>query len=190
MSTPGKVLVVLVLLIVPIWIVLAASVARLNAEWTLAVRTLKDDIAKLEASVADNARQVQSLTDDVALAQEASEAEQIVTKAKIAEVERGRAEMIQVQTAVANQLDTLRSAVQTAEIAKTQREQEKMAVQSEKAATEAAVKKLMDENSQLMSHLANLRKEFKETFEANKRLVEQLLRKAGRSPAQRTSFSL
>ncbi len=171
MSTAGKVLVVLFLLVLPVWIILVSAVANLNSEWTQALARLEKQVSDLEPQVAANEKKILKLQDEIALAQDSADAEQTLLRAKIAEVERGKAEMTQIQTAVANQLDALKVAVESAKTASTQRKQQ---LDTETAAKDAAVesvKKLDTENAQLLQTLLNLRNEFKQILEQNRQLV-------------------
>jgi chromosome segregation ATPase len=190
MSTAGKVLVVLILLVVPIWILLASTVAQLNTEWTQALAKRDQEITKLEKDVQDNERAILDLRDQIALEQGAMESEQAVVRSKLAEVERGKAEMIQIQTGVANQLETLQTSLKTAESAKELRNAEFKAEGAAKAAAEAVVERLKGENSQLMDQLTALRTEFKRIVDSNKKIVESLRKSSvAKPPARRTSLA-
>src|SRR4051794_848243 len=111
MSTAGKVLVVLVLLLLPVWIILVSTVATLNMEWTQALAKQKQQIATLESDVAKNQRAIADLQDKITLEQLATEEQQTVLRAKLADVERAKAEAIELLTGVKVQLATLNEAV-------------------------------------------------------------------------------
>lgn len=80
MSTAGKVLVVLVLLLLPVWIILVSAVATLNMEWTQALAKQTQQIETLEADVAKNQRAIADFQDKITLEQLASEEEQTVLR--------------------------------------------------------------------------------------------------------------
>ena len=90
MSTAGKVLTVLVLLVVPIWILLVAAVADLNTNGTQAVKTLQDQVSDLKAKVIDTQKNIASLQDQIALEQMAMDKDRTVIRTQLAEVERAR----------------------------------------------------------------------------------------------------
>ncbi len=61
MSTAGKVLSVLVVLVAMVWVVLTATVAELNRNGTRAVAALKDQLAKLEVEVRVAGQQLEAI---------------------------------------------------------------------------------------------------------------------------------
>ena len=171
MSTAGKVLIVLFLLVLPVWIILVSAVANLNTEWTQAVAKLEKQFNDLGPQVVANQAKLQELQDQIALTQMSALDDQTLLRSKIAEVERGKAEMIQIQTAVANQVEMLHSAVEAANNARDNRKAQKDAESAAKDAAVASVKKLDEENTKLLNDLQNLRKEFKQLLQQNRELV-------------------
>ncbi|MHC5542181.1 hypothetical protein ACYOEI_28500 [Singulisphaera rosea] len=188
MSTAGKVLVVLVLLVLPIWIILVASVANLNTEWTMALKKLEGNIKTLEKQVADNEAMSHGLKDQIALAQSTAETNHVVIRSKLAEIERARAETTQIKTAVDVQLDTLKAALASAESTREHRKTEAQEEEKAKGAALADVERLKGETNQLMDQLSKLREEFKSTLDANRKLVERLLRGGSTPPARSASL--
>jgi chromosome segregation ATPase len=176
MSTAGKVLVVLVLLVVPVWIVLVSAVAQLNAEWTQELQKQQAQVTKLQQNVAANEQAIMKMKDDIVVAQTTADEHATVLRARLVDVERARADAIQVQTGVKVQLDTLGAAIAKAEDARKQRNEEKQQEIQAMAAAEKAVTELKAENAELMSHLTQLRDEFKSLLESNKALVDRILK--------------
>src|SRR4051794_19667549 len=111
MSTAGKVLVVLVLLVVPVWIVLVSAVARLNTVWTKELQKQEKLVDQLEQDVAANTKKIAELKDQISVEQFETGEHANVLRSKLTDVERGKAETLQIQTAVKVQLDTLKAAV-------------------------------------------------------------------------------
>jgi len=185
MSTAGKVLVVLFLLVLPVWIILVSAVASLNTEWTQVLAKLEKQVVDLEPQVVANQAKILQLQDQITLAQKSAADEQTLLRARIAEVERAKAEVVQIRTAVANQVDLLHSAVQAAQNASSKRKDERDSETAAKAAAIASVNKLDDENTKLLDELLNLRKEFKQLLEQNRQLVSS----ASPSTRRATSFA-
>ncbi len=88
MSTAGKVLTVLILMVVPIWILLVAAVADLNTNGTQAVKRLQEQVARLETQVVANEKKILDLQDQIAFEQAAMDRDRTVIRTQLAEVER------------------------------------------------------------------------------------------------------
>ncbi|AGA31273.1 hypothetical protein [Singulisphaera acidiphila] len=188
MSTAGKVLVVLVLLLLPVWIILVSAVATLNMEWTQALAKQTQQIETLEADVAKNQRAIADFQDKITLEQLASEEEQTVLRSKLADVERAKAEVIEVQTSVQVQLATLQQAVAKAQVARVDRDKEQQNETAGLAAARASVDELKAANSALLNELTQLREEFKSLLESNKTVVERIIKGKTRQVVRPASF--
>jgi len=181
MSTAGKVLTGLVLLMLPIWIVLVSAVTQLNASWREVLRAEVEKVAKLEQSVLDNQKEIQRLKDRILIVQVSGEEQATVLREKLADVERIKAEAINIQTAVKNQIESLTAAGASAAVARDRRKEEKEQEIQATAAAEKAVNELKAENAELMTQLTQLRQEFRSLLESNKALVQRM----GRPRVQR-----
>lgn len=185
MSTAGKVLIVLVLLLLPVWIILVSAVATLNMEWTQALAKQNQQIATLEADVAKNKRAIADTQDKIAQEQLASDEDQAVLLAQLASIERAKAEVIEIQTGVNVQLATLKQAVDKAEVARKDRDQEQKDETAGLAAARQSVDELKAANSELLNELTQLREEFNSLLQSNKTIVGRLrqsssMRRVGR----------
>lgn len=180
MSTAGKVLVVLVLLVLPVWIILVSAVAQLNMEWTQELAKQTKQVETLTADVAKNERAIEDLEDKIALEQLASQEQQTVLRGKLTDLERAKAETIEVQTAVGVQVAILQKALAKAEIAREARKQELENETAGLAAARMTVDELKAANSELLAELTQLRNEFKSLLESNKALVERVLKSTTR----------
>lgn len=189
MSTAGKVLVVLVLLVLPVWIVLVSAVAQLNTAWTQEVQKQKDAVDKLEQDVAANQQAITKMKDQIVLVQNSAEEQSTVLRSKLTDVERARADVIQIQTGVKVQLDTLKAAVDKANAARDRRKEEKQQEIQAKADAEKAVNELKSDNAELMSQLTRLRDEFKSLLESNKALVNRMIRSGTQRTGRPASFA-
>ncbi|WP_406698867.1 hypothetical protein V5E97_08275 [Singulisphaera sp. Ch08] len=188
MSTAGKVLVVLVLLLLPVWIILVSAVATLNMEWTQALAKQTQQIETLEGDVAKNQLAIAELQDQIALEQLASEEQQAALRSRVADVERAKAEAIQLQTGVQVQLEMLKQAVAKAGIARDDRTKEQMNETAGLAEARKNVDELKAANSELLNELTQLRDEFKSLLESNKTVVERMLKSNTRRIGRPASF--
>jgi len=188
MSTAGKVLVVLVLLLLPVWIILVSTVATLNMEWTQALAKQTTQVATLEGDVAKNTQAIADLQAKISLEQVTSEAEQTVLRARVADVERAKAEAIEIQTGVKVQLAMLQNAVAKAQVARKDRDQEQQNETAGLAAARMTVDELKAANSELLNELTQLRDEFKSLLESNKTVVERVLKSTTRRTGRPSSL--
>jgi hypothetical protein len=188
MSTAGKVLVVLILLVLPVWILLVSAVAQLNMEWTQALAKQAKQVETLTASVTKNEQAIADLQTQITLSQLASQEQQAVLQSKLADVERARAETIEIQTAVKVQIETLAQAVAKAELARDERQKEQQRETEGLAAARTSVDELKSANSELLAQLTQLRTEFKELLDSNKGAVERVLRSRTLRTGRSVSF--
>jgi len=188
MSTPGKVLVVLVTLTSLIWVVMVAAVADINTTGSEKFAKLTADVEKLQTGVVDAQRQLEALKDQISQTQVEMDLDVTTVRARQAALEKVRSDTLEMASRVKLQLAGYEASVQTAETARDQREAEKKAEVEAKAKAEAEVKELASEHSRLTEQLTKLTEEFRSTLESNKKLIDQLLRSGGRQ-ARSASFA-
>jgi len=174
MSTAGKVLIGLVLLMVPVWILMVSAVTQLNASWRQVLHDQETKVGELEQAILKNQKEITGLKDKIVLVQVSGDEHATVLRERLADVERIKAEAINIQTAVKIQLDSLKVAGTNAENARDRRKEEKEQEIQSKAMAEKAVNDLKAENTELMTQLSQLRNEFKSLLESNKALVERM----------------
>jgi chromosome segregation ATPase len=174
MSTPGKVLVVLVLLLTPVWMMLISAVAQLNKNAGAQVKSLKEEVASLEKTLADTKQAIVGLKDDIELEQSAMATELAAIRAQQADLQKARSEILEIKSRVQYQLAGTEEAVKDATTTKDLRIAEKNAEDEALQTTRAEVKKLQQEHAQLVKELDKLRTEFKSTVDSNRRLLARL----------------
>jgi len=187
MSTPGKVLVVLLTLASLVWILMASSVAQINNVGSRKFAELNAQIEKLQADTVDAQRQVDALKDRISEEQVAMGLDRVTFLSQQAAMEKVRSDTLEMATRVKLLLADSEASVKTAQTARDQREAEKKAEIEAKAKAEAEVAELVKQHSQLTAELTKLSNEFRTTLESNKRLVDRLLKSGGRS-ARSASF--
>jgi chromosome segregation ATPase len=174
MSTAGKVLSVLVLLVLPVWIVLVSSVAELNKSGGEQVANLKTKVAQLETELAATQKGIVELKDQIS-SEQGTMAEQLtMLRAHQSELQKARSETLEIVSRVKLQLGSMQEAARRAEasrdVRKNEQDQEKVA----KATAETNVEKLKQEHAGLVEELDKLRNEFKGTVDTNRQLIGRL----------------
>ena len=174
MSTAGKVLVVLVLLVAPVWIVMVSTVAQLNKNAGEQLESLKKQVATLESDVSTMTRNVVNLKDQIAHEQEAMNQQLAVTRAHQADLQKARSEWIEIASRDKYQVAAMQEAAKRAEATRDLRAAEKVQETEAKQAVEAEVEKLQQEHAELTEQLDKLRGEFKATVDENRKLMARL----------------
>ncbi len=180
MSTPGKVLVVLVTLTSLIWVVMVASVAQRNTTGSEKVDSLTKQVEKLEVDVVEAQRQLVALKDQIGQAQVEMGLDVATIRAQQAARDKVRSDMLEMATRAKLHLAGYEASVKTAQAARDQRDAEKKAEVEAKAKAEAEVAELIKEHSRLTAQLTKLTNEFRTTLTSNKRQVDRLLKSGGR----------
>jgi hypothetical protein len=174
MSTPGKVLVVLTLLVVPAWIVMLSAVAQLNKNAGQQVEDLKKQVQNLENDVVATRKAVVRLKDDISLEQEAMTNQLAVLRSHVADLHKARSEWIEIATRGGFDVASMQEAAKRATTTRDLRVAEKMQEDTALHAAEAEVQKLMQEHAQLSQQLDSLRGNFKAALTTNRKLLDQL----------------
>jgi chromosome segregation ATPase len=167
MSTAGKVLSVLVMLVLVVWIVMAAGVARLNTNGNTALHDLIEQVEKLRADVEQTQVDVAGLRDQTSSIQEKVDHDLTVLRDRQVELERSRSQIVESLERSKHQFATVEESVKSAQALLEHRNSERDAEQKALADTRSEVKTLMADSSQLMNQLDTLRKNFQKTYHAN-----------------------
>ena len=187
MSTPGKVLVVLVMLTSLVWVVMAASVAQINNTGSKKLADLNTQVNQLQTDVVQAQRDLHALKDQISQTQVEMGYDLATVRARQAALEKVRSDTLEMASRVKLQLADYEASIQTAQTARDQREAEKKAEIDAKAKAEAEVAGLAKEHSRLTEQLTKLTNQFRTTLESNKRLVDRILKSGGRQ-ARPASF--
>jgi hypothetical protein len=174
MSTAGKILVVLVMLVVPLWMVMTSHVAELNKRGGEQVEKLTKDVEKLEKDVAEAQKSLVALKDQISLDQVAMTDHLAVLRSYQADLQKARSESIEFATRAKYQLDSTLAAVKSAEATRDLRATEKTQEIKALADTQAEVEQLKQEHATLVEQLNTLRRDFKATVDSNRKIVERV----------------
>lgn len=182
MSTAGKVLSVLVVLVAVVWVMLSATVAQLNRNGTQAVEDLQKKVAALDVQVVEAARAFDQLKESTHLEQLKTQSELTTIQARQADVEKTRSEVKEIATRVQLQVADVDAMVKNAGAHQKQREDDKDAEIRALAAARENVETLKDQREQMVGRLSTLRDKFKATLQQNKSLTDRL-RKSAATPS-------
>lgn len=167
MSTAGKVLSVLVMLVLIGWIVLAAGVSRINTNGNEALHKLIQEVEKLRGDVEQTQVEVAGLRDQTGIIQEKIDHDLTVLRDRELDLERTYSQIDESRKRYQYQLGTVEEAVKSAQELLQHRVAERDAEQKALADARAEVKALLADSSQLMDRLSSLRKTFQETYQKN-----------------------
>lgn len=185
MSTAGKVLSVLSVVMLVVQLALFSAVAELNMSGGGRLDALRKDVAKLRVDVAQAERSSYDLREAVSAEQVARERDLFVSRARLSTAERQLTTTRESLTRVQFQVENTTKAVASAVEAKTLRNQEKADLETRKAEEEAIVKRLQGENTLLLESLTSLRSSFQETLKKNAEEVRRQSGSAATRPATR-----
>jgi len=174
MSTPGKVLVVLVMLLAPVWMILIAAVAELNKSGGSQIASLKTQVETLEKQVSDARKQLDALKAQIGLAQVAMANDLAVIRSRQADLQKARSETLEMASRVKFQVESTQEAAKQAEATRDLRATEKTQEIASKESIEKEVEKLKQEHAEAVEHLDKLRNAFKATLESNRKLLARL----------------
>ena len=167
MSTAGKVLSVVVMLMSLVWMILSAGVSQLNTNGNHKLHDLAEQVEKLQDDVEKAHDDVVALKRSAGSVQEQLDHEITVLHARQSDHEKDRS---QIQESLARwqyQLATVQETIDRAKTALQHRNDEHQTGEQVLAKSKSDVKELMDRSGELMAQLVGLRNEFQSTYHAN-----------------------
>jgi len=187
MSTAGKVLSVLVVLVMAVWIVMMSAVTQLNTDASKRLADLQDEILKLKDEVGRTERNAFETRLKINDEQVGKERDMTLVRTRLSTVERQLSTTRESLSRVQIQVENYTKALETAKAGLALRNEEKAKVEKDKAEEEAVVKRLQGENSELTERLLKLRTDFQTTLKQNQAEVQKQL-KGGRALTRSASF--
>lgn len=177
MSTAGKVLSILVMLVIVVWVVLAAGVARLNTNANTKLHDLQTEVERLDGEVAKTQLEVTSLIDSTSEVRTQIDLTFAVLRARQFDVEQARSQILENLLSLQFQLATAQETLKSAQTALDNRNADLQAETKALASGKSSVQDLITETDQLSARLATLCKDFQTTYKSNL----EILGKVGRS---------
>jgi chromosome segregation ATPase len=185
MSTAGKVLTVFIAMLALIWVLLASTVAEYNRNGTKAIEDLKKQVAQLDVQVTKAQTELRDFIDQAYQERLVTQNELTGLQARLSEVEKTRALVLETDSRVKFQLKGMADTVNKAKANSQQRLTEQEAETKARDDAEKLVEQLKGENNQLLGELTSQRDKFRTTRETNKELADRL--RKGDRPTTRTA---
>ncbi len=173
MSTFGKVLVVLNMLLVLGWIFLMAAVADMNANWGKKVNELRAQTEKTESEIPPQIEKIQQGRTEATLLQVEAERARVSFRSELARLQRAETETKEARSRFELQQKAAEDADQSSKERAAFRLRERRETQKELEKAEAEVRELIAENNDLRKELKGLQDSFLQTVEENKALVQK-----------------
>ena len=171
MSTAGKVLAFLNILVIPVWIFLMAGVAQYNRNGTQAMLKLQQQQAKIEEEIKTVKAQAIAFRDDTNLEQMTTSQELAVIQDTKYAVQKRQSDATEAATRANYDLEDQQKALKTAKQNLEHRIAEKKDMETSLAAAEEEVERLKQVDTKQRVQLKNLRDEFAKVYNANKMKV-------------------
>jgi chromosome segregation ATPase len=182
MSTAGKVLIVLVMLMSMVWIVLSAGVSRLNTNANTRLHELTEKVADLQGKVQDAQSETTSLLTQTQQVQEMLDREFALLRAKQSDLERARSKIADMLSSVKYELELVQGTVKGAQTDLEHRNIEQQEETARLGTERAQVAELMADCSKLRDRLGSLRKDFKSNYDASIELLGKAASKTSEAP--------
>jgi chromosome segregation ATPase len=176
MSTAGKVLVVLNLLLVLVWMGLASTAAMLNRNWGQQIADTQTWIAQNEPKLPDLYTEIDRKKSEINLVQVQKDNDLTNIRDQVSKLEKDDALTKESLARFTLQLETMQAAVAKAQARHEVRKKEKEETEKALAETRQLVVQLGQENDALLAQLTGLRTDFVRTLARNKEMIRTLLR--------------
>ncbi len=167
MSTAGKVLSVVVMLMSLVWMILSAGVSQLNTNGNKKLHDLAEQVEKLQDDVEKAEDDIVAVKSSASSIQENLDHEVTVLHARQSDLEKDRSQIRESLARWQYELATVQETIDRAKTALQHRIEEHQTGEQVLAKSKSDVKELMDRTGELMTQLIALRKEFQSTYHAN-----------------------
>lgn len=189
MSTAGKVLTVLILLVMCVWLVIISGVSKLNATYGQKINAQQKQLDKLAIDVAKANNDIQSITEQARVEQDATGRDDRLLQIKIDSAERRKSIKIEFLTRLKAEVADYLVAVERATKNLTTREAEKAKGIDDVAKKKDEVAKAQGRNAELRTELAQLQEDFKRLLAGNSESIDKARQKSLAKPASNVRVS-
>jgi chromosome segregation ATPase len=186
MSTAGKVLTVLILLVMVAWLVMMSAVTQLNVNHAQKIQKQQKDLEKVTEDAEKATKSFLDLTEQARVVQDAADRELRVRLGRISAGERRQSSTIEDLTRLKFQVADYTAAVEKAQKNLATREAEKAKGEEDVAKKKDEIAKAQAENAELKTQLAQLQDEFKRLLSEN---AEALGKAAAKGPVAKPASS-
>lgn len=174
MSTPGKVLVVVVSLALIGWIFLFAQIAQLNINWGKRIDDLTGQVTDLKTGITQTRANIEKTLAEVTRSQEQRDKQLTVLKVRLSDAEKFQALNQESLIRIEQQIQLLNTSTEAATVALNNRLTEKTQTDQLLATTQAEVEQLKEAVGQRFDTLSELRQEFQNLQTENNQLHQRL----------------
>jgi chromosome segregation ATPase len=171
MSTAGKVLVVLVMLVAIVCMILAGGIARLNYNANQRLDQLSKDVAKAQEEIEATRLEIMDYSDQASSAGEKIDRDVTTLRAQQTDLERTRAQIVDTLEALKYDLDRENKTGEAAKESLRIRVAEFEAEEKAMADLRQHVQTLKSNNSELMGRLEKLRNDLLDTNRKNVQML-------------------
>jgi chromosome segregation ATPase len=187
MSTAGKVLIVLLMLLTIVWVVLSAGVSRINTNANTKVDALVKEIEKLQGEVKETEDEIASVLVQTSQAQEKTDRERTILRSKQTDVERARSQISDTLSAIKYELEIVEGTAKSAQTDLENRTAEHQEESKNLEKNQAENQELMALCGKLRDQLASLRNDFKAKYHANLEALGKAVSKSNQARAGSTN---
>ena len=176
MSTAGKVLVVLSVLMLGVWIVMISAVTQLNTNGNQQIEKIKADVSRLQTDVATAKQSADDTLVKINQEQVGKERDMRLVRIRLSTAERQISTTQESLSRLTIEVDNYTKSAATAKVGLAQRNDEKAKYEKDKADEEAVVKRLQGQNAELTDQLVKLRTDFQAALKVNQAEVQKQLK--------------
>ena len=173
MSTAGKVLTVLILLVMMAWIVMLSAVTQLNVNWQTRIAKVEADLTSAKTRLADNTAKALDLTERTRAEQSSKDLDLREIQGRTAAAEARQSSKTEDLSRIQIQVAAYQAALERAEVNLATRLAERTKTQEDLAAKRVEIAKKQDENNQLRDQLAKLQDDFKRLLTNNAKQLDK-----------------
>jgi chromosome segregation ATPase len=167
MSTAGKVLTVLILLVMIVWVVVLSEVTQLNANWQQKIAQQDKQFESLQAEATKATSDIRRLTQEARLEQDATDRDLREVLGRIAAAERRQSATTESLTRLKIQVADYQAAVERSKVNLATREAEFVKGEEDLVTKREEIARAQAVNVDLRGQLARLQDEFKRLLADN-----------------------
>lgn len=171
MSTAGKVLTVLNLLVMVGWLIMMSAATQLNVNWHQRIAKQQADLETAQGQITDRTAKIAELTDKARGEQAGKDRDLREVQGRIIATEGRQSTKTEDLTRIQFQAAEYNAAVRRAETNLATRKAERQKAEEDLAAKRAEIAQKQDENSRLRDQLAKLQDDFKRLLSTNSKLT-------------------
>jgi chromosome segregation ATPase len=176
MSTAGKVLIILFVVVTLLWMVLASGVAQLNTNYNTKLHELAQQLEKLQVDLKQTRDDIVAQRNATSKLQEDSDRYSTLLEESAVDIEKARSQINETLSHLRYDVATVEETIKGAQVALEHRNTEFQDETKALAKLRSETDDLIGETNQLRDRLAALRKDYQNTYHANLELLAKAVR--------------